>query len=132
MPSTRVGGATSMLWMNTSSGSASSAACPSAARAARFQVVSSVNTTPPITSGNQPPSSILSEFDARNARSISAAAWIASGPAGQFHRRRITTKMRIESISIASVTAMPYDAREVVRLAERHDAAARPRRTASS
>ena len=38
----------------------------------RFHVVSSVNTTAPITSGNQPPSGILSEFDARNARSISS------------------------------------------------------------
>ena len=64
---------------------------------------------PPIRSGNQPPSGILSAFDARNVRSISKSGMVMriAIHTGQSHSRRMTTKIRIESISIARVTAMP-------------------------
>ena len=75
----------------------------------RFHVVSSVNTAPPTSSGNHPPSGILSELDARNVRSIrrSGSVIAIDSHTGQSHSLRMTTKIRIESISIAVVTAMP-------------------------
>jgi hypothetical protein len=110
VPGTRVGGDASTLWMKTSSGIASSASrCISTTRP-RFQVVSSVNTMPPISSGNQPPSGILSEFEARNTTSTirNGVATSAATSLGQCQSLRITTKIRMESISIAIMTAMPY------------------------
>ena len=64
VPSTRAGGDASMLWMKRSSGIASSARRRISSERPRFHVVSSVKTTPPISSGNQPPSGIFSAFDA--------------------------------------------------------------------
>ena len=40
--------------------------------------------------------------------SVNGAAIAMASHVFQFQRRRMTTKIRIESISIASVTAMPY------------------------
>ncbi len=64
----------------------------------------------PLRIGNQPPSGILSEFDARNATSITmnGTAMASARAVGHCHSRRMTTKSEIESISIASVTAIPY------------------------
>ena len=52
----------------------------------------------------------MSEFDARNVRSISNSGSVIAidTHTGQSQMRRMTTKIRIESISIAIVTAMPY------------------------
>ena len=109
VPSTRVGGATSMLWMNIARGSASAESLSISNARPRFHVVSSVNTTAPTASGNQPPSGILIEFDARKPRSMSVSGTAIASAIHrfQFHNRRITMKIKIESISIASVTAMP-------------------------
>ena len=69
-----------------------------------------MNTTIPIRIGNQPPSGIFKVFDARNIKStnISGVAIETAIHVGQSHNWRMTTKMRIESINMASVTAMPY------------------------
>ena len=55
-----------VLSMKRPSGIESSARRSISSARPRFHVVSSVNTTPPISSGNQPPAGTLSEFDARN------------------------------------------------------------------
>ena len=69
-----------------------------------------MNTSAPITSGNQPPSGILSALDDRNAKSISAIGSISATAAaiGQCQTRIMTKKISTESIIIAIVTAMPY------------------------
>ncbi len=72
VPGTRTGGLVPMLSMKRSSGIVSSASRSSSIARPRFHVVSSVKTTAPIASGNQPPSGIFSALDARNARSIEA------------------------------------------------------------
>ena len=110
MPSTRVGGLASMLSMNSPSGIESSASRSISNARPRFHVVSRVNTIAPIRSGNQPPAGTLSILDARNDRSMrnSGTAMSTATSAFQPQMRRITTKISTESISIASVTAMPY------------------------
>jgi hypothetical protein len=96
--------------MNSGSGIESSFNRSMSSERPRFHVVSSVNTTAPMRSVNHPPSGILSEFDARNARSMarSGTAIASATGSGQFQSLRITTKISTESIIIASVTAIPY------------------------
>ena len=109
MPETRGGGLASMLSMKIPSGIESSASRSISSARPRFHVVSSVNASPPMSRGNQPPAGTLSEFDARNDRSIrnSGTAMATATSRLQPQMRRMTTKISTESISIASVTAMP-------------------------
>ena len=60
-------------------------------------------------SGNQPPSTILIEFDTRNVASIAPKITMAGivTPAGQCHRDTATRYSRIVVISIVPDTAMP-------------------------
>ena len=73
---------------------------------------------PPMTIGNQPPSGILSAFDARNAMSIVTSGITMTSAARRFQRHNLvmTKKISSESIAIASVTAMPYAAARLLEL----------------
>ena len=105
-------GDASMLWMKRSSGIASSRQCARiSSDRPRFHVVSSVNTMRHPDDDREPAAfGDLERVRREERRGRSATSGIAIAMRdhiGQFHSRRMTTKIRIESISIASVTAMP-------------------------
>jgi hypothetical protein len=72
-------------------------------------VDSRANTEKPSASGNQPPSRILITLAEKKAKSTTTKNTRNSAARGQlhFHSARTTTKARIVSIIIVSVTAMP-------------------------
>ncbi|MNK58936.1 hypothetical protein D3C87_780350 [compost metagenome] len=87
VPSTRAGGL-----MNTEPRkdfrSIASACCASPMRRRpSFQVTISVNTAPPIRSGNQPPSNSLSRFEAKNRKSTTKKIAVEAmhSASGSFH-----------------------------------------------
>jgi hypothetical protein len=76
----------------------------------RFQVVVRRKTPPAMTSGTQPPSSILIRLAAKKAPSTArkTPAMRPAATGDQRHRRRATTYRRIVVMVIVPVTAVPY------------------------
>jgi len=74
-----------------------------------YQVSISKNTAPPITNGNQPPSSSLSRLEAQNARSTTKKNPVEAmhSASGSFQAYRITKKVSTVVISMSVHTAMP-------------------------
>ena len=84
MPSTRVGGLTNTASRKLLRSIASAFSFSFSSARPCFQVIISVNTAPPIASGNQPPCSSLSRLEAKKVRSTTknqpvAAMHSASG-----------------------------------------------------
>ena len=69
VPSTRAGGLTNTASKKLVKSMASIRIFSLSSRRPSFQVIMKVNTTPPITSGNQPPANSFMRLDAKNAKS---------------------------------------------------------------
>ena len=96
--------------MNSSSGTARAVRRSATSRRPVFHVVISVNSTPPITSGSQPPCDDLQQVGAEE-RQVDGQEDAGDGErdrrAASFQRSVVTTCSSSAVITIVSVTAMP-------------------------
>jgi len=78
-------------------------------RRPRFQVTISVNMAPPMTSGNQPPSSTFTALAAKKVRSTARNSTVTPrhSASGSFQAQRMTKKVITVVIVMSMVTAMP-------------------------
>src|SRR6202030_2468643 len=110
VPETRASGASSQVARKEASGTAWLANRASTNRRPARQVVMIVNTTIPITSGNQPPLGILSAFEPNNARSTVMIGTRTTAIVGHCQRQtpRMTVAASTVVMLIVPVTANPY------------------------
>ena len=109
VPGTRCGGWIAIDARNGSIGIAPGRRRSNRISRPRRQVEITVNTPAAMTSGNQPPWRILTEFAAKYARSTNSRTpqMTQAGAWPHFQMRVITKNSRIVSIAIVPVTAMP-------------------------
>ncbi|MNV80627.1 hypothetical protein D3C71_1742430 [compost metagenome] len=98
-----------ILLMNSVNGSAPSSIRSTRICLPRFQVLISKNSTPPASTGNAPPWTILGTLAAKNSPSTNRKPTNigTASTGGHFHSNSITADTRIVVISMVPVTATP-------------------------